>query len=1516
MASSTSPAGTVPEETSSVGALAGQHESRGAGGPTTQADVPVGGTVVPAVAALLEQESRGAGGPATRVAAASSGGVAVPTVAALPSPSISSRSPSMSDATVAHAAREAVPPKRPLGAGGASLSSSKRQAHQTSPSALSALPSASSSSVTPTSPASPSVQITPQIGGGRSESGARVSWSGGRIQTSDKAAVLTAFINAKHARGRRLSPDVARRAAELSISVPVGVLLPHGWQRDDGDGHVYPQLVDMTIGSDDEDGETLAELRARVRRPSATGSYQPPDHQTSSVGDRSAVPPSQPAAAAAAAPPVAVDASVVADGEARAHTRQQRAVPHAPFAAAEVRQSLGQSFPADEVLLSHGASRGVAPPCASRPLPEGGIVSLDQIASADVFPSTLTVGDRRARVRDASVEALWSAMSCDVMPCESERPGLHYQGDVRTLLGVFRPTRLIFMMPCEGQCVSLGKMAAVKALDGRMWGGMVAWLFVWCFPSKMALGEQSDVYIRDFYDAPYVVTSPSEWPDGDEPWQKRTLVFYRGCAAPTPPAPGARGIAEWHHARSRDADVVSRDRDETRRGFARGLASVVPVGFDDALDEQPLFAVEVERMALAWHSLGLPLPAWYAAADAQPPSAAERAYVRSRGAGDDRRVKGVVPLLALPREERAKRLAVYPQNVRERLEAATPVAVTDRARRLAAAASRLATAGVPPSSRRVQWPCDDQLVRVREYEVASEPGEPLLHVGSERPHAAPASPLQQRWAPSGSLRQLEPELEEVLRAEPMPCVNVPVATDPEEPPPRFVDPPGPFTTDQLIPADVQRDVPAHAVQVRACIRRAKGSGGGAVHVARRLRPEALIYEEHEALNPCGWGYVWRRRDGEDLWDAVQPSSYPDHPPDSSFKGEVFRDDARLHGMKDEQLVSWGLHGFPGARDMPTGRAVLGFPHAGALKNAEALEATQQRDVENGFVSSGESFPQFWPCVCDPMNIVVQHGKPRATIDKTMRLKSSAHPEPVPSYNDYIDLEAERAELGRPFKLVRVWQFTRGVAILATAGVELRVGKFDLSTYFRMHGKQRLHVWQSGRVLESLFGFDFRVNFGERDAPDHTCRATDGICFFVRVELQRLQRVYPSRCARIMEWLAMRLGLRDDTVAPDRDFLWVVTFFFVYYVDDAALAAFADLLYTESGEPVMIMEFAKDGTISTRQQHRSELYFDAAMQIAQRYGHDTPEKKQSPMDLYLEFLGVSVDLVLARRYLTLEKSGAYRKCLHKVKQAGVTLDCGALAVPRDECNSLMHKLLSASEVIPVGRAHLFYVRKAVKAKNSLDWAAVILGADALRELEWWDYQLLHAGESGLPLASRFSFPTSSDTTVVLYADASRETTDAAASGAGAWAVICGTFVYVEWRWLPLEIRRFSINVLETIVKDVAARLFTAHAREHGLAASHSLAFTDNSTAEHVAERGRATTEALNQLNVRRQAWLVQEGVSQRSERVASVDNDVADMLSRGDEAEALRYPKANGLPVLRLVVSDADRDTSEIAPTWA
>ena len=137
---------------------------------------------------------------------------------------------------------------------------------------------------------------------------------------------------------------------------------------------------------------------------------------------------------------------------------------------------------------------------------------------------------------------------------------------------------------------------------------------------------------------------------------------------------------------------------------------------------------------------------------------------------------------------------------------------------------------------------------------------------------------------------------------------------------------------------------------------------------------------------------------------------------------------------------------------------MGYPHVGALQNVDDFEALAARDIANGFVTSGQEFPHVWPCVVDCMNVVVQHGKPRMTIDKRMRLASRGYPDGVESYNDLLDLEAEREEVGK-LTLPCIWMFTRAVAILQTAGVEVLIGKFDLARVRRQHRRRaRCREW--------------------------------------------------------------------------------------------------------------------------------------------------------------------------------------------------------------------------------------------------------------------------------------------------------------------------------------------------------------------------------------------------------------------------------------------------------------------------
>ena len=425
---------------------------------------------------------------------------------------------------------------------------------------------------------------------------------------------------------------------------------------------------------------------------------------------------------------------------------------------------------------------------------------------------------------------------------------------------------------------------------------------------------------------------------------------------------------------------------------------------------------------------------------------------------------------------------------------------------------------------------------------------PRLHVGSHRPHAedgAMDGVATSEWAPSGSLRQLEPELVDVLWDEPFPDVNG-VPDTPSDPMPRpKTPPPGPFSTEELIPSGVVEQVENFGDQVIKLIERAtRGTDGW--RVARGKRPESVILTEQEALNPCGWGWTWHRSELDGMWHAILPSVYPEDPPERGCPLIPFLRRAALEDLNDKRLISWQKEGFPGSKEMKL-HAQLAAPHVGALKYAKQFIELSRRDEARGYVSSGHKFPDVWPCVVDPMNVVEQNDSHRLTIDKTIHLDEM---EGFESYNEAIVLGQD--EDNPRVTLVRVWQFARGAAILVAAisfrasefvtqplpfAVKVKLAKLDIKAFFRQHSKQRWHWWQSGRLTASGYGTDHRVNFGERDAPDNTGAMSNALIFFIRRELARLDAEYPTVHPVLQAWAAHRSALAaENPAAPEFAFL--------------------------------------------------------------------------------------------------------------------------------------------------------------------------------------------------------------------------------------------------------------------------------------------------------------------------------------------------------------------------------------------
>ena len=299
-----------------------------------------------------------------------------------------------------------------------------------------------------------------------------------------------------------------------------------------------------------------------------------------------------------------------------------------------------------------------------------------------------------------------------------------------------------------------------------------------------------------------------------------------------------------------------------------------------------------------------------------------------------------------------------------------------------------------------------------------------------------------------------------------------------------------------------------------------------------------------------------------------------------------------------------------------------------------------------------------------------------------------------------------------------------------------------------------------------------------------------------------------------------------------------------------------------------------------------------------------------------FLGLSLDLQSRLIYLTNDKVDSYLELLRSVVSGEAGESGGERCFAAfDSFNSLVHKLLHACTVVVLGRQHLFYCLRALRATLSLRKGKVVPVTPAvIEELSWWEGGLERARHEGVPLASRVTFPDASqDGVLASYSDASRELASPESSGWGAWAILKGMVVVVHGRWLPWELQMLSINVLELAAMQFGTFTFLEQAVSWGVPLSHVMEFTDNTSAEHSAERGRPHSERMGALVRDRYHRLHELGVYSSAERVTSVDNDVADGLSRGGVklADAMRIVAGTGMPVRVLTVPPGVRSLDHL-----
>ena len=832
------------------------------------------------------------------------------------------------------------------------------------------------------------------------------------------------------------------------------------------------------------------------------------------------------------------------------------------------------------------------------------------------------------------------------------------------------------------------------------------------------------------------------------------------------------------------------------------------------------------------------------------------------------------------------------------------------------------TEGVPCTVAEVHYDDGDPYYTItfadggeRETVAARLRGAPV--VGSSRPHAQLAEALDAHSPPhvaaTMSLRNNEPELFGVLEREPLPAANVPTSTgwfDVE----RDEGVPEPLTTDQLIPTEVQAAVAQHIAQVRRCYERAERGEHG-WRVARDMRPPPLEFSEAEAMHPAGRGWSWQRhKDG--LWRPLTKSRWPDDPPESDLDIEAVLAAAKADPVRfgtadvdfpDQFVLACMAHGYPAPE---LARAtVLGYPHVGALKSMAGLRKCLEKDRKQDAVAGarawtehGGAMPQVWPMRADPVNVTWRNGKPRVTIDKTMSLSDCFE-----SYNAAVDLEQFD-----PVEMVRVQELCRAAAILLTAHVGVRVWSFDLEAYFRRIGKQRADWWKSGYVLPDGYGFDKRVQFGQKEAPVLTSRQSNFLVWAMRRELYSFDQEHPPRDARLLAWRLLRTTLADARPAEERgtfDDPWASLHFIMEYVDDVGAACVDDLLYDVAGTPMYMRNDEQldrlvpcdSGDAGAVHARRPDAHYHVALTTIEAFGHTSAAGKGVRPTLEMDLLGVHVNVSSYQRLLTATKCEAYGGAVRAALDASPVAG-GGLKVPYVAFNSIVHKLLHAASTVVLGRQHLHHCMAARRAVNRLQGKFVLLHAPQVVELQWWLAQLDDPTRHCLPLASRVTFPDVGTTGVLVgYSDAARELASPLTSGYGAWTVINNTFYYVSGLWTPSELAGYSINVLELAAENMGTFSFVAQARDLGMNVTHSLDFVDNTAAEYSADRGSARVPGMQELVRRRFDALDRLGVYSMVERITSVDNDWADALSRGEERmhDVLRMARALGWATRRL-----------------
>ena len=256
-----------------------------------------------------------------------------------------------------------------------------------------------------------------------------------------------------------------------------------------------------------------------------------------------------------------------------------------------------------------------------------------------IAPTWLLLGEF-TQAQASALETRRGVIALTVDRREPTQPGLAYVGEFNDVIFLAFWEVVMAWPSCTHQALADELCRDDKALDGRMFWGIVG--FIFCYAAARAravIVEQPSVWITVFYSVPFTRVEPAFY--GDH-LTKTINLFARGVDLP-PFVTLERG--DWSRRAFRDfADGDAADRWRSSWAHYPQMTATNAIGLSLHGACQPLvFEEEVQRFAEAWHDAGLPVPADYLNADGRPTTQAERDYQLVRGRGDGRRVQGVDP---------------------------------------------------------------------------------------------------------------------------------------------------------------------------------------------------------------------------------------------------------------------------------------------------------------------------------------------------------------------------------------------------------------------------------------------------------------------------------------------------------------------------------------------------------------------------------------------------------------------------------------------------------------------------------------------------------------------------------------------------------------------------------------------------------------------------------------------------------------------------------------------------------